>query len=107
MEFLVACDRVVLSGGLIRFDRIARTISDYGHSLSFVAFGSKDCDRPTDLEVLDIGEAQARRWDGVMIPGAGFPAETIERFRILQNPNFGTRIQFILNDQTRRLALLP
>ena len=35
-----------------------------------------------------------------MIPGAGFPRETIDKMKILTESNFGIRIQHILNDQT-------
>jgi glycosyltransferase involved in cell wall biosynthesis len=104
MNILTACDHIVLSGGLIRFDRIARTLSAKGHRLSFVALGSKLAERRTDLEVLNLHEARKRQWDAVLIPGAGFPPETIDRFQSFRNPQFGRRVQFILNDPTARDA---
>lgn len=41
-----------------------------------------------------------------MIPGAGFPVETIEKFSVLCSDNFGVRVQHILNDQSRRDSFL-
>jgi glycosyltransferase involved in cell wall biosynthesis len=104
MDILVACDRIVRSGGLLRFDRIARTIAPHGHCLSFLALGSRDGDRHTEVEVLDLTEAATRQWDAVMIPGAGFPAEIVAQFSLLRKPQFGVRVQHVLNDQTRREA---
>ena len=37
-----------------------------------------------------------------MVPGAGFPLQTINQMEVLQNANFGMRIQHILNDQSKR-----
>lgn len=104
MNILVACDHIVLSGGLLRFDRVAATIAKDGHKLSFVAMGSEPPARSTDMVVLTSGEAQARQWDCVMVPGAGFPPATLASFSFFRKPNFGLRVQHVLNDQTRREA---
>lgn len=104
MDFLVACHSIVLSGGLLRFDRIAQTIAPHGHRVSFVALGSGEGERKTHLDVLDLPTAEARQWSAVMIPGAGFPSKTIAQFATFRRSQFGTRIQFILNDQTRKDA---
>jgi hypothetical protein len=39
-----------------------------------------------------------------MVPGAGFPDETIVRFANFRQPQFGLRVQHILNDQQRLAA---
>jgi glycosyltransferase involved in cell wall biosynthesis len=104
MRILVACDRVVLAGGLLRFDRFAVRIAKGGHQLAFVALGSGAPDRATHVPVLSPAEADERQWDCVMVPGAGFPATTIAGFSRFRQPNYGRRIQHILSDQTRRAA---
>uniref|UniRef100_A0A9E7ZLD0 Class I SAM-dependent methyltransferase n=1 Tax=Bosea sp. NBC_00436 TaxID=2969620 RepID=A0A9E7ZLD0_9HYPH len=104
MDLLVACDHVVLSGGLLRFDRVAAAIAKDGHRLSFVTMGSEPAARRTGVAVLTLEEAQAKQWDCVMVPGAGFPPATIASFNVFRKPNFGQRVQHVLNDQTRREA---
>jgi glycosyltransferase involved in cell wall biosynthesis len=102
-KILVACHDVVLSGGLLRFDRVAAVLRGWGHELSFVAFApAPTLHRPTDVPVLSFHQAAARTWDAVMVPGAGFPEETIAQFAALRASNFGVRVQHVLNDQTRR-----
>lgn len=101
-RLLVACHDVVLSGGLLRFDRIASVLARDGHEVCFVApAGAGRRDRPTDLEVLSFDEAARSTWDAVMVPGAGFPAETIGGFSAFRDERFGTRVQHVLNDQSR------
>jgi glycosyltransferase involved in cell wall biosynthesis len=102
-RFLVACHNIVLSGGLLRFDRVGRVLRHWGHEIAFVVLADgADAKRPTALPVLSLDEAAATSWDAVMVPGAGFPAETLERFEVFRHENFGVRVQHILSDQTRR-----
>ena len=42
------------------------------------------------------------RWDGIMVPGAGFPDETIEKLAVFREAKFGVRVQHVLNDQVGR-----
>ena len=46
------------------------------------------------------------RWDMTMVPGAGFPEATVEAFARFDAPQFGRRVQHVLNDQTRLEAFL-
>jgi glycosyltransferase involved in cell wall biosynthesis/predicted O-methyltransferase YrrM len=98
----VACHDLMWSGGLLRFERFGRVATASGHKISFVRFSqnSNPCFK-SKFEVLELKEACEHQWDVTMIPGAGFPATTIQEMKILQRPNFGIRIQHILNDQTR------
>ena len=106
MKILVPCDRVVLSGGLLRFDRVAREISQYGHEMVFAVLGASPPERPSDVPVVDLAGAAQQTWDCVMVPGAGFPAATIEKFGAFRQRQFGLRMQHVLNDPTRRDAFL-
>lgn len=104
-RILIACDRVVAAGGLYRFDRAGRVLQEWGHEIAFVSM-SDQCtpDFATGLPVLSFAEAATRTWDAVMVPGAGFAEPVIRRFRDLRDPRFGTRIQHVLNDQTRKAS---
>lgn len=104
LRVLVACERIVLSGGLLRMDRIARALVPWGHHFAFLALddGAPVRERETDLPVLDWNAAAAAQWDAVMVPGAGFSDTTIARLADLRSPNFGVRVQHVLNDRTRR-----
>ncbi|MCC2675403.1 MAG: hypothetical protein K0R58_2350 [Ramlibacter sp.] len=104
-RILIACDRVVAAGGLFRFDRAGRVLQEWGHEVAFVSLSDRrEADFDTALPVLTFGEAAARTWDAVMVPGAGFPEPIIRRFSELRHPRFGVRIQHVLNDQSRRAA---
>ncbi|MET0230971.1 MAG: class I SAM-dependent methyltransferase [Rhodanobacteraceae bacterium] len=103
LRILVACENIVRNGGLLRFDRVARAIAPGGHSLSFVALGeARPDERATDVPVVSWDDAANATWDAVMVPGAGFSDATIERFAALRAPNFGVRVQHVLNDRTLR-----
>ncbi|MGA9341936.1 MAG: class I SAM-dependent methyltransferase [Rhodanobacteraceae bacterium] len=100
-RILVACHDIIWSGGLLRFERVGRELARWGHELAFVRFSETPApERDTDLAVLSMAQAAAAQWDAVMVPGAGFPSETIERFAELRAPNFGVRVQHVLNDRT-------
>lgn len=104
-RILIACDRVVATGGMFRFDRAGRVLKAWGHEVAFVSMSDQTApDFDTALPVLSFAQAAARTWHAVMVPGAGFPDPVIRRFRDLRDPRFGTRIQHVLNDQTRRAA---
>lgn len=106
-RILVVCHEIVLSGGLLRFDRVGRVIRQFGHRLAFVTFADHPTrHRTTEFEVLPLSEAGRQQWDATFVPGAGFPAETIGRFSELRRENFGVRVQHVLNDQTRRAGFL-
>lgn len=105
MRLLVACNNVGWSGGLLRFDRLAAALQPWGHEVFFVALGDAPSHkRHTFLPVLTYAEAAGERWDGVMVPGAGFPNPTIERLASFCDNRFGVRVQHILNDPQRRVA---
>ncbi|MCP1468913.1 glycosyltransferase involved in cell wall biosynthesis [Sphingobium sp. OAS761] len=102
LEILVPCNRLTMAGGILRFDRLARAIARRGHRLSFLPLSpSRGAFRPFAGMVTEE-QARERRWDAVMIPGAGFPAEAVERFSQFRDPRYGVRVQHVLNDQTRR-----
>jgi hypothetical protein len=102
MKIAVACHEIAPNGGLLRFERFGRVARSRGHELAFVCFShAPQAGRPTEFPVLSLEEAKQQSWDATMVPGAGFPIETIERFSDLQQTKFGHRIQHVLNDRTR------
>jgi hypothetical protein len=103
-RILVGCHEIVLSGGLLRFERVGAALRDWGHELCFAALAGNPHHWPTTFPVMSFDEASGQRWDAVMIPGAGFPDETIARFSGFRDERFGVRVQHILNDQQRRSA---
>ncbi len=103
LRILVACENVVRNGGLLRFDRVTRAIVPWGHTLAFVPLGdAREDERATDVRVLSWDDATSATWDAVMVPGAGFCDATIARFAELRAPNFGVRVQHVLNDRALR-----
>jgi glycosyltransferase involved in cell wall biosynthesis len=102
MRLLVACHDIVINGGLVRFDRVAAAIGPWGHELAFVCAADRPLrDRSTEVPVLSFEQAAAQRWDAVMVPGAGFPLASFPRFSRFLAPNFGLRVQHVLNDPSR------
>ena len=104
-RLLVACDQMVLAGGLLRFDKVAQALRPWGHEMTFVPL-RKDfvTSAKFGTPIVSLDEAKQRRWDAVMIPGAGFPDDCIRQFSLFRDESFGVRMQHILNDQSRREA---
>jgi glycosyltransferase involved in cell wall biosynthesis len=106
-RILVACHDRVLAGGLFRFERFGRIARARGHELAFLLFAKQGATaRVIEFPVLGLQEAASSEWDVTMIPGAGFPPETIQQFSQLTQPQFGLRMQHALNDQTRKPGFL-
>jgi glycosyltransferase involved in cell wall biosynthesis len=102
-RILVACHDLVLAGGLFRFERFGRIAQARGHQLAFLQFAEQNpSTRVIEFPVLSLQDALSTEWDATIIPGAGFPPETIQKFSQLAQPQFGLRMQHALNDQTRR-----
>jgi len=73
-RILVACHEIVLTGGLLRFDRVAAVLRGWGHDLSFVTLADTPrLHRPTDVSVLSFEAALQTRWDAVVLAGAWRP----------------------------------
>ena len=102
VRILIACDSLLLSGGMLRFERVGTILKNWGHEVYTVSLSGDRGRYNSSLPSISLQEALVMQWDAVMIPGAGFPDETIEKFSILRNANFGVRVQHILNDQSRR-----
>jgi glycosyltransferase involved in cell wall biosynthesis len=106
-RILVACDELVVAGGLYRFERFGRVIRRFDHQLAFLALKRGPLrNRATDFPVLTLEQAAGQSWDATYVPGAGFPPATVERFAELRADCFGVRVQHVLNDTTRRTAFL-
>ncbi|MBU0755948.1 MAG: glycosyltransferase family 4 protein, partial [Planctomycetes bacterium] len=97
-RILVACYKPLLSGGLLRFKRFGREFVKMGGRLVFLALADS-LSGPVHEEFETIGyeEALSRPWDVTMVPGQGFPASTVKEFSLLTGPNFGYRVQHVLN----------
>lgn len=107
MRFLFACDYLVASGGLLRLERAGQVLNSLGHECAYLVFSpEKARDFRPRLSVLTPNEAFKSNWDAVMVPGAGFPDDTINAFERLRDPRFGLRVQMILNDQHVRPRFL-
>ena len=108
LRILVACHVLTASGGLLRFERLGRVLNGWGHQLSIVVMAD---DAATSLPgisipVLSVEEASRMTWDVTMIPGAGFPDETIKKFEVFRDIRFGLRVQHVLNEQQLRPRFL-
>lgn len=106
-RILVPCRSLVLNGGLLRFERVGKVLRDWGHELAFVALEESNGHQWTsELPILTLEQASCGTWDTVMIPGAGFPEKTIEMFSVFLDRKYGTRVQHILNDPSRRASFM-
>ena len=107
MRVLVICHDLIQSGGLLRFERIGRELRNWGHELCFATVSEHPAPAwHSEFPVLPIEEAARQDWTVTMVPGAGFPDETINRFAHLQAGNFGYRVQHVLNDPSLRSRFL-
>jgi len=102
-RILIACHELSLAGGLFRFERFGRVARERGHEMAYLRFAAADPSaRASDFRILSLEEALADEWDVTLVPGAGFPPDTIHRFSVLRQPQFGLRMQHVLNDRTRK-----
>lgn len=102
MHLLIACHDMILAGGLLRFQRAGRIWKKWGHKVCFVVFSDAPKLRiKSDLPIISFEQAKKMCWDAVLVPGAGFPEKTIEKFADFKRYNFGIRVQNILNDQSK------
>jgi glycosyltransferase involved in cell wall biosynthesis/predicted O-methyltransferase YrrM len=102
-RMLVACHELLLSGGLLRFERFGKVARSRGHEMAYLAFAEPNtATRSTEFPVIGLAEALSLPWDVTIVPGAGFPPTTIQMFSELVRPQFGLRMQHVLNDQTRK-----
>ncbi|MGF1651255.1 MAG: class I SAM-dependent methyltransferase [Hyphomicrobiaceae bacterium] len=102
-SILVACDHLVLTGGMLRMERVGRRLAGSGHDMVYLAFAEgAPRDFETDRAVISFDEAVCQVWDAVFVPGAGFPSSTLDSLARLRLPTFGTRVQLVLNDQSGR-----
>ena len=100
MRILVACHSPVMTGGLMRFERFGREAGKLGHQLAYLCFSGSEAEFETNFQQIGLVEASKQSWDVTMVPGQGFPDETLAAFEHLRAKSFGLRVQHILNDQT-------
>ncbi len=106
-RILVACEELILSGGMLRFERLGRALSAAEYELAYVCLADHPVAHwPSHFPVLSFTECAVQRWDFVMVPGAGFSDQTIERLARFRDPRFGRRIQHVLNDQSMKPRFL-
>jgi hypothetical protein len=103
---LVVAERNIIAGGLLRFLRMHRAIQPFGTQLSFAFDDLTGPWLPQCCEVLPIVTAMSRKWDATILPGAGFSESFLEGLDRFCTPMQGTRVQAVLNDQTKREQFL-
>ena len=102
LQIIVPCERLVPTGGLLRFDRISRALARSGHRIALCPrIPGNPCGLDLHAEVVDLRAARLRNWDAVMVPGEGFLAQTMRWLRNFRDEPFGLRVQHILNDSSR------
>jgi glycosyltransferase involved in cell wall biosynthesis len=106
MRFLVPCGGLVLTGGLLRFERTGRILRRWGHDLAFATPGEGAHRWTSTLPTLSLDAARTMAWDAVMVPGGGHPDTLIAALRTLREPSFGLRVQHLLNGPPRKAAYL-
>lgn len=103
-RILVAWFRFSLNGSVGRFIHFARQVAPWGHQVDFLSLtGDTVTDWPDfPGEVLAPGDVAGRTWDAVMVPGSGNPNDPVELLRTLRSPQYGLRVQHVLNDPSKR-----
>ncbi|MEM6730518.1 MAG: glycosyltransferase [Myxococcota bacterium] len=105
-RLLVVCHEAFVTGGLLRFERVGRVARAMGHELVFCQMHPGPVRKHFEAPVISWESAQSSYWDATLVPGAGFPAATLNRLDHFRGERFGLRIQHILNDPSRRAAFL-
>lgn len=99
---LVYAERNTVCGGLCRFERLGHRLRRRGVEVSFCFENTYGLWQPNDFEIVSPDDANKRNWGATVIPGAGFSEHFIAALKSKQSPQFGIRIQAVLNDQSRR-----
>lgn len=99
-RILVACEELIVSGGMLRFERLGRVLPVDRYELAYVCLADAPVAHwSSRFPVLTFAECSTGTWDAVMVPGAGFSDQTINRLARFDDRRFGRRLQHILNDQ--------
>lgn len=107
MNFLIACEEVVSSGGMLRFERLGRELKKFGHTLTFLSLSNNLTPHfKSDHEIIGTEDAKARQWDFTMLPGAGFSDETIASLHKISGKSYGIKVQWVLNDTSLKERFL-
>ena len=101
-SILVVAEKNVLAGGLLRFSRLQSAIEPFGIEIGFAFDDMSGPFRPNTCEILSMEQALARKWDATILPGAGFSDAFIDRLSRFHSDVFGTRVQTVLNDRSRK-----
>lgn len=100
-RILVLCHDVVRRGGLLRFARVARALRPQGAVFVLASIARQpQVQAELDMPLLPLDAALRRRWDAVMVPGAGFADDGFGRLALFRDDRFGVRIQHVLNDRS-------
>lgn len=100
-SILVVAERNILAGGLMRFQRMHRALKPFGTAITMAFDDLSGPWMPAGIEIVGIREALDRIWDATILPGAGFTDRFIAELLRFHAPNFGTRVQAVLNDRSR------
>ena len=98
------CEKMIPTGGLLRFDKLAGFLRPYGYELYFFPLKESvvNVQGFQNGIILKGREVFQQNWDFTFVPGAGFSDEVIESFGdFSENNRFGKRIQFVLSDRSR------
>lgn len=107
IRILVACEELVLSGGMLRFERLGRALPADVYEFAYVCLADRPVAHwPSRFPVLNFRECSAQSWNFVMVPGAGFRDPIIDRLAGFCAPGFGRRIQHVLNDRSSKPRFL-
>lgn len=110
LHILVVTSEIYSSGGMLRFERIARCLRAQGHNLNFCCMTGKVSPLWSgDSRILSPEDAANTTWDATLLPGrAGFDLtpDKLNSLILFQKPQFGLRVQFILNDTSYRAGFL-
>ncbi|MBZ0270340.1 glycosyltransferase [bacterium] len=103
-RILVAWFRFSLNGSIGRFIHFARQVAPWGHEVDFLSLSGETTTDWPDFpgKVLTPDDVGGRSWDAVMVPGSGNPSDPIDLLATLRAPQYGLRVQHVLNDPSKR-----
>ena len=107
-RILIVWFRFTLNGAIGRFLNVARVLRERGHQVSFASL-TDEVDTDWDDfpgEVLPFARAEEGEYDAVFLPGSGARPKHLNLLKKLRAERFGLRVQFVLNDVSRKNRFL-
>ena len=102
-RLLVCCETLSAGPELQRFVSLGNELKARGNSLAIahIASGQQPC-LGEKVECMTLDSARQRRWDALMVVGEAFSEQGLAALATLRGPQYGVRVQHVLDSSQRR-----